>query len=103
MSRLNTNVSKGGKFKLYTVLNGLIFPTPTQPRISFEHAIISGVFFKFHLIVGVEELIVNALYRSFYLLSLLMYARRHWRVLEFTIKLIKILSGFRKIFRKNGK
>jgi hypothetical protein len=31
-------VSNGGKFKLYTVLNGLIFPTPTQPRISFEHA-----------------------------------------------------------------
>jgi hypothetical protein len=27
-------VSNGGKFKLYTVLNGLIFPTPTQPRIS---------------------------------------------------------------------
>jgi hypothetical protein len=42
-------------------------------------------------------------YLSFYLLSLLMYARRHWRVLEFTIKLIKILSVFRKIFRKNGK
>jgi hypothetical protein len=33
-------VSNGGKFKLYTVLNGLIFPTPTQPRISFEPAII---------------------------------------------------------------
>jgi hypothetical protein len=31
-------VSNGGKFKLYTVLDGLIFPTPTQPRISFEHA-----------------------------------------------------------------
>jgi hypothetical protein len=29
-------VSNGGKFKFYTVLNGLIFPTPTQPRISFE-------------------------------------------------------------------
>jgi hypothetical protein len=29
-------VSNGGKFKLYTVLDGLIFPTPTQPRISFE-------------------------------------------------------------------
>jgi hypothetical protein len=26
----------GGKFKLYTVRNGLIFPKPTQPRISFE-------------------------------------------------------------------
>jgi hypothetical protein len=39
MSRLNTNVSKGGKFKLYTVLNGLIFPTPTQPGISFERSI----------------------------------------------------------------
>jgi hypothetical protein len=23
----------------YTVTNGLIFPTPTQPRISFEHTI----------------------------------------------------------------
>jgi hypothetical protein len=32
-------VSNGGKFKLYTVLDGLIFPTPTQPRISFERAI----------------------------------------------------------------
>jgi hypothetical protein len=32
-------VSNGGKFKLYTVLNGLIFPTPTQLRISFERAI----------------------------------------------------------------
>jgi hypothetical protein len=32
-------VSNGGKFKLYTVLNGLIFPTPTMPRISFERAI----------------------------------------------------------------
>jgi hypothetical protein len=31
-------VSNGGKFKLYTVLNGLIFPTPTQPRVSFERA-----------------------------------------------------------------
>jgi hypothetical protein len=31
-------VSDGGKFKLYTVLNGLIFPTPTQPRVSFERA-----------------------------------------------------------------
>jgi hypothetical protein len=33
-------VSNGGKFKLYTVLDGLIFPTPTQPRISFEHTIV---------------------------------------------------------------
>jgi hypothetical protein len=32
-------LSNGGKFKLYTVLNGLIFPTPIQPRISFELAI----------------------------------------------------------------
>jgi hypothetical protein len=32
-------VSNGGKFKLYTVLNGLIFPTPTQPRILFERPI----------------------------------------------------------------
>jgi hypothetical protein len=32
-------VSNGGKFKLYTVIDGLIFPTPTQPRISFERAI----------------------------------------------------------------
>jgi hypothetical protein len=27
-------MSNGGKFKLYTVLNGLIFPKPIQPRIS---------------------------------------------------------------------
>jgi hypothetical protein len=33
-------VSNGGKFKLYTVLKGLIFPAPTQPRISFERAIV---------------------------------------------------------------
>jgi hypothetical protein len=32
-------MSFGGKFKLYTVLNGLIFPTPPQPRISLERAI----------------------------------------------------------------
>jgi hypothetical protein len=32
-------VSNGGKFKLYTVLDGLIFPTPTHPRISFEREI----------------------------------------------------------------
>jgi hypothetical protein len=32
-------VPNGGKFKFYTVLNGLLFPTPTQPRISFERSI----------------------------------------------------------------
>jgi cobyrinic acid a,c-diamide synthase len=32
-------VSNGGKFRLYTGLNGLIFPTPTETRISFEHTI----------------------------------------------------------------
>jgi hypothetical protein len=35
--------SNGGKFKLYSVLKGLIFPTPTQPRISFERAILVRV------------------------------------------------------------
>jgi hypothetical protein len=40
-------VSNGGKFKLYTVLNGLIFLTPTQPRISFERAIEHNVFVLF--------------------------------------------------------
>jgi hypothetical protein len=34
-------VSNGGKFKLYAVLNGLLFPTPTQHRISFERAIVA--------------------------------------------------------------
>jgi hypothetical protein len=35
-------VSNGGKFKLYTVINGLIFPTPTQPRFHLnERQIIS--------------------------------------------------------------
>jgi hypothetical protein len=33
-------LSNGGKFKFYTVLNGLIFPTPTQLRILFERAIL---------------------------------------------------------------
>jgi hypothetical protein len=32
-------VSNGGKFKLGSILNGFIFPTPTQPGISFERAI----------------------------------------------------------------
>jgi hypothetical protein len=32
-------VTNGGKFKLYAVLNGLLFPTPTQSRISFGRAI----------------------------------------------------------------
>jgi hypothetical protein len=32
-------VSNGGKFKLYAVLNNLIFPTPTQLTIIFERAI----------------------------------------------------------------
>jgi hypothetical protein len=31
-------LSNGGKFKLYAVLNGLIFPTLTQSRISFERS-----------------------------------------------------------------
>jgi hypothetical protein len=35
-------VSNRGKFKLYTVLNGLLFPTPTQPRISFKRAIVAN-------------------------------------------------------------
>jgi hypothetical protein len=39
-------VSNGGKFKLYTVLNGLIFPMPSQPRISFESAIVYNVLTK---------------------------------------------------------
>jgi hypothetical protein len=29
-------VSNGGNFKLYTVLNGLLFSAPAQPRILFE-------------------------------------------------------------------
>jgi hypothetical protein len=32
-------VSNGGKFKLKTVPNGLLFSTPTQPRISFKRMI----------------------------------------------------------------
>jgi hypothetical protein len=43
-------VSNGGKFKLYTVLNDLIFPTPTQPRMSFEHAISLRVEMNFFLL-----------------------------------------------------
>jgi hypothetical protein len=35
-------VSNGGKFKLYTVLRGLIFPTPTQLRISFQKKIFAN-------------------------------------------------------------
>jgi hypothetical protein len=32
-------VSNGGEFKLGIVPNGLLFSTPTQPRISFERMI----------------------------------------------------------------
>jgi signal recognition particle receptor subunit beta len=32
-------VSNGGKFKFYTVSNGVLFSTPTQPRFSFERMI----------------------------------------------------------------
>jgi hypothetical protein len=32
-------MSNGGKFKLYTVPNGLLFSMPTQPRFSFERMI----------------------------------------------------------------
>jgi hypothetical protein len=32
-------VSSGGKFKLYTVPNGLLFSTPTQSWFSFERVI----------------------------------------------------------------
>jgi hypothetical protein len=34
MSFRELGMSNGGKFKLYTVLNGLIFPKPIQPRLS---------------------------------------------------------------------
>jgi hypothetical protein len=44
-------VSNGGKFKLYTVLNGLIFPTPTQPRISFERPNVNLVDMAYFLVV----------------------------------------------------
>jgi hypothetical protein len=35
-------MSNGGKFKLYSVLNGLLFLTPIQPRISFERMILQN-------------------------------------------------------------
>jgi hypothetical protein len=48
-------VPNGGKFKIYTVLNGLIFPTPTQPRISFERAYkISEDFISMYLFLMVK-------------------------------------------------
>lgn len=34
-------VSNGGKFKLYTVRNGLLFSMPTQPGFSFERMILT--------------------------------------------------------------
>jgi hypothetical protein len=33
-------LSNGGKFKLYTIANGLLFSTPTQLRFSFERMIL---------------------------------------------------------------
>jgi hypothetical protein len=49
-------VSNGGKFKLYTVLNGLLFPIPTQPWISFERQIHTVSFFL-RLAIGFYMLI----------------------------------------------
>jgi hypothetical protein len=50
-------VSNGGKFKLYTVLNGLIFPTPTQPRISFERAVVlklnNSIIFYYYILTKI--------------------------------------------------
>jgi hypothetical protein len=50
-------VSNGGKFKLYTVLNGLIFPTPTQPRISFERTVVlklnNSIIFYYYILTKI--------------------------------------------------
>jgi hypothetical protein len=51
-------VSNGGKFKLYTALNGLIFPTPTQPRISFERAISSFIIKKEDIILLINKILI---------------------------------------------
>jgi hypothetical protein len=48
-------VSNGGKFKLYTVLDGLIFSTPTQPRISFERAIYAKTVFDSRHMAVIEK------------------------------------------------
>jgi hypothetical protein len=47
-------VAIDGKFKLYTVLNGLIFSTPTQPRISFERAIEQCFYLHERLAAGIN-------------------------------------------------
>jgi hypothetical protein len=52
-------VSNGGKFKLYTVLNGLIFPTPTQPRISFERPIEESEFIKLNFKFEISNFCAN--------------------------------------------
>jgi hypothetical protein len=60
-------VSNSGKFKIYTVLNGLIFPTPTQPRISFERAIvISGTIKIINYAVQQRLRLLNELEISMY-------------------------------------
>jgi hypothetical protein len=51
-------VSNGGKFKLYTVLNGLLFPRLTEPRISFERAIL------FPAIISPQRDVNNSVVRS---------------------------------------
>jgi hypothetical protein len=47
-----------------------------------------------------KELFLLDYYLSFYILSLLMYARTHWRISEFTINWIKMYLGLERFFEK---
>jgi hypothetical protein len=51
-------VSNCGKFKLYTVPNGLLFSTPPQPRFSFERMILLFPFFLPVIICGFQVMII---------------------------------------------
>jgi hypothetical protein len=57
-------VSNGGKFKLYTVLNGLLAPTPAQPRISFERGIVICSYFYLHKKCFNDIIIIKITYFS---------------------------------------
>jgi hypothetical protein len=75
-------VSNGGKFKLYTVLNGLIFATPTQPRISFEQ--VSGITAKKMIRINHYGLRISLQSNSRGMISIVFFFAVHYLVLCFS-------------------
>jgi hypothetical protein len=86
-------VSNGGKFKLYTVLNGLIFPTSTQPRISFERPIFYyGALGMFRNLDVDQNEVISIQKRN---VCLLLFELIEKREVQATIKIITVFVGWR--------